>query len=223
MASVDALVQKFRDQMDDNELPYLWSEDRIVDWLDEAQRRFAEITQIFKGTTTLNIVATEAFVALPTDFIEFRTARSVTAGRRISKRNMNELEHTHAEGVYGESLTGDWMTAKGVPSIISLDVQEGDMRLVPIPTADDTLSLYYVRYPKKITASSSKTELTNEDHQRSLVLYARAMAYDDQDADVYDPRKAEQLEGKFEDKVLEYSSRIRNSTRRAGTVKYGGY
>lgn len=225
MSSVDALVQKFRDQMDDNELPYLWEEERIIDWLDEAQRDFARVTHIFKAKTSpaLTITTGDPYVTLPDDFIEFRLARTVTANHRITNMNMNEVENAHISGVYGEELTDDWITATGNPSIILLDVEMGKGRLVPIPTTDDTMEMYYVRYPKKVTASSSKVELTNEDHQRLLVVFARAMAYDDNDSDVYDPRKAEALMAEFNTKTLKYASENRNSTRRAGTVGYGGY
>ena len=223
MASVDALIQKFRDRMGDTELPYLWEEERVVEWFNDAQREFARLTHIFKSSTTLVVTTDEPFVDLPVDFLEFRTARSVTANRRIEKRNMSELEEAYIEGVYGESLTGDWMTAKGVPVIMSLDVEFGKGRLVPIPTTDDTITLYYARYPKDITASSSKTELTDIAHQNLLVTYAQAQAYDDQDSDVYDPKQADKKSSQFVTDSYKYSSQIRNSTRRAGTVKYGGY
>lgn len=222
-SSVDYLVQLFRDRMDDNELPYLWDEDRIIDWFDEAQREFVRITHILKATTTLTVTTDEEFVDLPVDFLEFRTARSVTAGRRISKLNMNELEGAYVEGVYGESLAGDWMTARGVPVIISLDVETAKGRLVPIPSADDTITLYYDKYPKTLTASSSRTELTDPAHQKLLVIYAQAMAYDDQDSDTYDPKQATSKRGEFEASTAKYASQVKNSTRRLGTVRYGGY
>jgi len=221
--SVDGLITLFRDRMEDNETPYLWSDSRIVGWFDEAQREFARVTHIFKDTAQLTVTTDDPYTLLPDDFLEYRTGRSDIQKRNITNRNLNEMESACAADDYGQSIAGNWLDSTGNPTNIILDMIEGKGRLFPIPQTDDTITMFYARYPKKsITVSSSKTELTKPEHQKLLVTYARSLAYDDQDSDVFDPNKADKLMAKFVLDTRIYEAQIKNSTRRAGTVRYGG-
>lgn len=221
--SVDSLIGIFRDRMDDNTLPHLWSDDRIVDWFDEAQREFARVTHIFKDTALLTITADNPYTVMPEDFLEYRTGRSDIQKNNIVNLNLIEANNAAISDDYGRVHVNDWLDSTGAPTTIILDIIEGQGRLVPIPTEDDTITMFYARYPKKsITASSSKTELTNPQHQKLLVIYARAMAYDDQDSDVFDSNQAAKFMQEFLDKLDMYKAQIANSTRRAGVVRYGG-
>lgn len=221
--SVDSLIGIFRDRMDDNELPALWSDDRIVDWFDEAQREFARVTHIFKDTASLAVTADSPYTTMPEDFLEYRTGRSDIQKNNIVNINLNEANSAPISDDYGRVSVSDWMDSTGAPTTIILDIIEGQGRLVPIPVEDDNITMFYSRYPKKtITASSSKTELVNPQHQKLLVTYARAMAYDDQDSDVFDSNQAAKFMQEFLNKLDVYKAQITNSTRRAGTVKYGG-
>lgn len=222
--SVDGLIGLFRDRTDDNTLPQLWGDERIVEWFDEAQREFARITHLFKDTTTLVITADDPYVVVPDEFLEFRTGRIGSSNAKVSNYNMNELEQARSHDVYGDGSVSDWMTATGTPNTIAFDVISGKGRLVPIPDADDTLVMYYTRYPlKSITASSSKTELIKPEHQKSLVVYAMAQAYNDQDSDVFNSKKYDRYIAEFYRDAEKFAMQIKNSTHRAGTVRYGGY
>jgi hypothetical protein len=137
--------------------------------------------------------------------------------------NFNDVDRTAVNGDYGIDLNGDWEALIGSPRLLVLDETTGKGRLVPKPAADDTIKIHYYRYPlKDITQSTSSLELTDTRHQRLLVIYARAKAYGDHDADVYDPKQEASKLVEFHTDLDVITSQISRQTRRAGTVKYGG-
>ena len=222
--TVDDLIDQFRTQMDDNVEPYLWEEDRIVEWIDEAQKIFAEKTHIFKGSESISVLAVDGGdFAMPAYVAETRRAILASSAQPLIVGNFNAIDRASVYSDYGIDLYGDWESLTGTPRLLVLDEKHGYGRLVPKPPADDTIKIHYYRYPlKDITQSSSKLELTDTRHQRLLVVYARAMAYGDHDADVYDPRAEAAKMDEFHTKVDNITAQISRQTRRAGVVKYGG-
>ena len=222
--SVDDLIGQFRTQMDDNVEPFLWDEDRIIEWIDEAQKVFAERTKIFQGSEILTVLAADGGnVTIPSYVLEIRRAKYTGQVRALDILNFNDISRGSLYDDYGINLTDDWEESTGTPRALVPDYKTDAGRLVPKPVADGTMTLYYARYPlKDITASSSKIELTDTRHQRLMVVYARAMAYGDHDADVYDPRAEVAKMDEFHTKVDVITAQIKRKTRRAGTVRYGG-
>ena len=223
--SLDQLISQFRVQMDDNAQPYLWDEDRIVEWIDEAQKVFAERTRIFKGKENIAaLVASDGEVVIPAYVTEIRKAKYVGSALPLELLNFNDVERGALYSDYGLELTGDWEDLTGTPRGLIKDYATGVGRLVPKPTADGSVDIFYYRLPlRDVTSSSSKLELTDTRHQRLMVVYARAMAYGDHDADVYDPKQEAAKLTEFSAKTEEYAAQISRQTRNAGTVKYGGY
>lgn len=222
--SVDDLITQFRTQMDDNVEPYLWDEDRIIEWIDEAQKVFAERTKIFKGSESISVLTADGGdFAMPAYVFETRRAKLASQSLPLEIGNFNAIDRATVYAEYGIDLTGDWETLTGSPRLLVLDEKFGFGRLIPKPSADDTVKLHYYRYPlKDITSSSSALELTDTRHQRLMVVYARAMAYGDHDADVYDPRQEASKLDEFHTKTDVIAAQIQRQTRRAGVVKYGG-
>lgn len=225
--SVDNLVTQFRTQMDDNVEPYLWDEDRIIEWIDEAQKIFAEKTKIFQGSEIINVLAADGGdVTIPSYVVEVRRAKYTGQTAPLEITNFAEISRGALYEDYGVRVTGNWEDAEGTPTYLVLDVETDKGRLVPklaTSAADGTMTIYYARYPlKDVTSSSSKIELTDTRHQRLMVVYARAMAYGDHDADVYDPRQEAAKLEEFHTKVDVIAAQTKRKTRRAGTVRYGG-
>lgn len=222
--TVETLIERFRDQMDDNELPYFWSEDRICELLDEAQREFAIQTGIFKGSTPVAVTTADPYVDIPDETIHVRRALLQGQNRPLSILNMADLDSAWLGDDYGNSGgVSDWETITGTPKVFIIDETTNKGRLSPIPIADGTITLHYTRFPtKSITASSAKPELIDPRHQRSLILYARALAYDDHDVDTYNPARAMEFYAKFRARLEEFSGEITRRQERPRVVRYGG-
>ena len=103
------------------------------------------------------------------------------------------------------------------------DEQTNKARLVPIPTSAETLQLSVIREPlNDIIDDGSTLELVESAHQRSLLMFCKAMAYEKQDADSRDDQRAAKYKGEFYQYCKMVKSRQARKQRRVGTVQYGG-
>lgn len=301
--TLDELVSKFRTEMDDVVQPYLWTDDEIIDFLDEAQTEFAMHTEIFKErSATVAVTADYPYVTLPEGLIRVRRATLETnRSTPLTIRNFNEMDLLMSSDDYGRVIS-NWETEEGIPAFLVLDDTSGEGRLAPIPvgtevpitlitqsnpaivsstghglaTGDtviirdvvgmtevndleftvtvssenlftldginssaytayvssgvfikqniDTIELSYSRLPlKPLTATSQTTELTDRRHQRSLLVFAKARAYNKHDSDIYDPKMSQGLLQQFMAELEKFRIENTKLTRKPGVVRYGGY
>jgi hypothetical protein len=223
--TLDELVSKFRTEMDDVVQPYLWTDDEIIDFLDEAQTEFAMHTEIFKERgVAITVTAANPYVTLPEGLIRVRRATLATnRDTPLGLRNFNEMDTLMSSDDYGRVIS-NWESETGIPAFLVLDDTQGEGRLAPIPDADDSLELSYSRLPlKPLTATSQTTELTDRRHQRSLLVFARARAYNKHDSDMYDPRMSQGLLQQFMTEIERFRIENTKLTRKPGVVRYGGY
>jgi hypothetical protein len=222
--TLDELISKFRTEMDDVVQPYLWSDDEIIDFFDEAQTEFAMRTEIFKERLSgIAITASNPYFDLPDGLVRIRRAKLASATTPLRITNFNEMDQLTSTDDYGR-LISNWETEVGVPQYVVFDDTQGSGRLSPIPATDDTIELSYSRLPlKNLTAASQTTELTDRRHQRTLLLFAKSRAYGKHDSDIYDPRMSQNLLQRFYQDSEQYRLANDKLGRKLGTVRYGGY
>jgi hypothetical protein len=104
------------------------------------------------------------------------------------------------------------------------DMADGKLRLVPIPTADDEAEMLVYRYPlRTITATSVRFEVTDETHQRGLLHWMKKLAYEKQDVESMDLKRASEYELKWEQFIDASKGDIRKRRTKQRAVQYGGY
>lgn len=225
--SPEELVTLFRGQVDDLVEPYLWSDDEVYFYLDQAQRKFARWTHLFQDASTaavtqVAVTAAEPFVVLDSRILEVRRA-SLSDGSKVEVRNQGEMEDVYGELDYGVPMSSKWMTATGKPRYLVMDVEEGKGRLVPIPETDDTLSLFVVRLPlNKVTVDSVVLEVKDDEDQHALLSWMRHLAYLKQDSQTLNPQLSNESVAEFIAYCVDRKSELRNKRRRPGAVRYGG-
>jgi hypothetical protein len=224
---VDDLLGLMRRELSDAEPPYLWSDDDLLQYLDEAQDAFARTTELFTDNTTTSITrvtvtAGEAFVALSPKIHRIRDAWLQTERASIQPANLNELDDLFCSDDYGVVQRGQWRTSTGTPYYIVTDIERDKGRLVPIPVADDTLELSVVRLPLKSVVENNGLELAAPKHQRAVVLYAKGLAYDTADADTQNGTLAAKFMGEGLGLFLDIRDETKRLRRRPGVVAYGG-
>jgi hypothetical protein len=224
------LLERFRREMDDiydedDEAP-LWSNEEIYGYMDDAQKEFARRTRYFPTVDTgIAVTNGSPYVSLPlSKYTDIRKVRLESDGRTVLLRNYIEVEGTELEDDYGTHfLGGHWESLTGTPAILITDMAKDQGRLVPIPTADDTLEVVGWRLPlKDITVSSSKFEVTEDHYIRKFTYGMRALAYEKHDSQTYNEAMAAKFKAKWEDWLDETADQIKHATRRTGTVQYGG-
>ena len=225
---VDELLGLLRRELSDVEAPNLWSDDDLFQYLDEAQEAFARTTELFSDATTTSITqvtvtAGQAFVALSPKIHRIEGDMWLqTAKSTVREANLNELDDVFCTDDYGQILRGSWRTSTGLPKYLVLDIERDKGRLVPIPTANDTLELNVIRLPLKSVVESGGLEVTDRLHQRTLLTYAKGLSYDKNDIDTQDSKLAEQFKGEALLQMFDIRDEQRRKRRRPGVVRYGG-
>lgn len=200
------LVKLFRREVDDQASPYLWKDDDVYHYLDVAQRDFARLTHIFSDATnaevcSVSVLANEKFVDLSPLIIIIRRAKLLSGTRKMTVTSLDKVEFECTGDDYNLFSGGNWESKTGTPKLLLTDVEKDKGRLVPIPTADDTLELMVYRYPlNTVTSASTELEVTDPEHQRILLLGMKAAAYDTHDADVRNETVAADYRTRFEAK-----------------------
>lgn len=224
--TVDRLRELFRAEVEDEVQPYLWSDAEFYEYLNEAQKEFARETDFFKDVSTpaitrLTVTADDPWVALDPRVVEVRRVATTDSPLPLQIANANELDHRYLTGAYGETYASNWDTAKGSPKLAVADLETDKLRLVPIPTSDTTLKLHVVRLPlNDVTGPDSELEISEDSYRRSLLMFAKAMAYEKQDAETYSPEKSASYRADFYNYCSIVKSRQTRKQRRVGTVRY---
>jgi hypothetical protein len=207
------LLALFRSEVFDLELPYLWSDDLIYSYIDEAQKQFCRDTYGIADARsfTLSILAdgTEWYKIDPR-ILKTRDAIDVTSGNPvqivpIEKMTENNMKFDGGAGPLKALISG---------------LEDYTYRAWPVPNTASTVSLRTFRLPNDVVAGDDLE--VNPQHHRYLLYWVKHLAYDVQDTEVYDPKASE----KYKARHVEYCAKAKNEMSRAmhpvGTVIYGG-
>lgn len=223
--SVDRLRELFRAEVEDEVQPYLWSDTEFYEYLDEAQKEFARETDYFKDVSTpeltrLTVTADDPWVPLDPRVVEVRRVSTTDSSLPIQIVNAIELDHKYLSDAYGAAST-NWDTARGTPKLVVADLETDKLRLVPTPVQGTTLKLHIIRLPlEDVEGPESQLEISENSYRRSLLMFAKSMAYMKHDSETYSPEKAATYRADFYNYCGIVKSRQKRKQRRVGTVRY---
>lgn len=212
--TVKQLISRFRLDMDDLNPTYLWSEDEIKDYLDQAQIEFTDEVDVLYGTEEWSYDANEPFVAQPGHVTRLRGAYIEGQSPDLELENYERWKAAHHNS---------WRVDTDVaPKVLITDVEAGKVRLYPIPTSSGTMMVDVYRNPLKRVSDGAELEVTDKQQQLAILLMTRALAYLKQDSEAYDPGESQRLEDKFYAMVDEFKQRVARKRRRNIAITYGG-
>lgn len=189
----DGLIAQFRREADDKVLPYLWSDDDVIAWLDEAEQEAAIRAHLLPEKTDAAIcqVAVTADVAsysLHTSVLDISYARFETAGG-----DKMRLQVVSPDGM--DTIWACWRDAiSDRPRYLIQDEQTAT--LVPTPSESGTLQLEVHRLPLESIESRGAPEIGLA-HHRHLVNWVLFKAFSKPDAETIDPARAAKAEEEF--------------------------
>jgi len=229
------IADLFRSDIEDTDADDpLWTDTEIFGYMDQSIKQFARVTDYFADASTTEIVdipvvATQKFINLDPRITKIRGARLATAGLEVIPRTYADVNQSgygrDAYDNFAFSSPINWENATGTPTIIITDLEKDKGRLVAIPVVNDTLNLFVYRLPLlDITEDSATFEITEVEYQRGLMYYMKYLAYQKNDADVFNEQLSEAafvLATDFMDRVKTALRRQRFSST-VGTVRYGG-
>lgn len=180
------LRARFRSEEKDAVAPYLWSDEDLNAWINDAQEEACRRALLLVDSTTSAALAAygagDIGVALDPSVIYVR--RATLAGNNLPMAP--RVARTMDEEVPG------WENAQAsVPRVFVPDWQTGYLRFWPPAVAAGTVRMTVVRTPLSPMESDSDEPEIRAQYHAYLLDWVRARAYNTQDADTYDPKKAD--------------------------------
>jgi len=236
------LFERFRSDVDDNADPGLWSSNDLEVYLNWALTQLAERALYFFDRTTwasLPVTADDPQLAATSAnklqaIIKVYRARLASTEEDLTVGTMAQVSEAVRKDDYGQ-ISGlsstSWEVSTGTPRVLVTDYyDDGSLRLGPIPTGADTVSLWAFRRPLKYVSyeASGKISIAEAigvshlDHQLALIQGMKAMAYRKSDPEALDLDLAQAEEERFSSKLLEIKAERQRTLRPPGTVRYGG-
>ncbi len=212
------LLDLYRKEMEDTSLPYLWSDEEIFEYANDAQKMFARDTGgIPDGTTAavteIDVTPADDWYALHPSILQIRTASRTDTGRPVEVLNFEDMRERrwYFDGTLG------------LLRAMVIGIERHKVRMWPYPSETMTVSMTVFRLPLvEITSDGDQEFEIDVEHHRHLLHWMRHLGYLKQDSETFDKSKSEEFEGRhlaYCTKVKEEEARKRNKTR---FVRYGG-
>lgn len=206
------LLGLFRAEMRDSVEPYLFADETIYSYINAAQVEFCRLTEGIEDGRSfkLSIVPGTEWYALSKRILKLRKACFTSTGRPVDVVNQERVEQG---GIRFDGRPGP------LKALVA-GIEKGMLRAWPLPNEAAEVALDVFRLPKPVGEGDSLE--IDEQHHMALLYWAKRMAYDTQDADIFDRRKVEEYELRFRDYCARARAEQVRARRQVGSVQYGG-
>lgn len=183
MATLEEIVDHARLRLDDLAEPYLWSDEELIQYLNEAQREACVRAKLIQDKTTaavceIDLLDDEQWYDLHASVDEVYAA--FYNGKKLCR-------------MYEQDLTD--LTRTGVPT--HYIVAGTQIRVYPLNTVAADLKINVYRLPLvDMAANDDVPEIPAEHHYR-LIDWAIRCCYLKRDSDAYDEKRADKHESLF--------------------------
>ena len=189
------LIARFRLQARDDTQPYLWSDDAVTAWLNDAQEQAAIRGRLIHEDANPSVCDIELTPGQHTyplhhALYEIRTARILRAGQRPRGMRLVSPEHL-------DNTRPDWRDDPN-PSCFLIQ-HDTTIRVVGRIEAGERLVMEVYRLPLvSLRHPNDKPEIHRAHHDH-LIQWALHEAFGVPDAESFDARRSEQAEQAFTD------------------------
>lgn len=231
--TLQELAEEFRNQVNDTEQPYLWSDNEVLRYIIDAQDQFVRLTggiadMQTADICTLTLEASNPWTAHSPYILRILSGRLITAERDIEFVQESDLVMLR-EKDYGAELRyrlDD--TEEGEVRFGVLGLHEKQIRWLLVPEEADTcnirvLRLPYPRLPSAWDSVEAADELEiDEWHHINLIPWMKHLAYNKADAETRNDKLAAENKLAF----MQYCTQARNELDRRRyrprVVQYNG-
>lgn len=223
------LYDRFRADIVDTATPYLWSDDEVWAYMNDAYRMFVRLTGGIADFTTEEVVridlltGTDLYETHPS-ILRVMTATLDSDGSEVKVLNATDLPNLFTNNTdYGQVRAMAMKNTPGKVRYFVVGMQRNLAKVIQIPEVDDAILLYVYRLP--LTHITDGTHLMNEievDHHLHLLKWMKHLAYSKQDAETFDKTKAADAELAFRNYCLQAKTEWERYKTKIRTVSYGG-
>lgn len=182
-----------RQALHDKVVDYLWPDETLLGWLNEAQEKAARNARLIRDASTpevcrIDITATKQAYDLDPRVVFVRRVLVASKPVPIRKISYKDLDH-HQAG---------WMGRSGTPDRWCTDLETGKLWFNRKPTAADVATLLVVRMPlEQLTLTTKSCPEIPPAYHRPLHHWVCFRALSDQDSEACDPKAAEKHRAEF--------------------------
>lgn len=207
------LLAVARQELFDLEVPYLWADALLYTYIDDAQKQFCRDTYGIEDARSFKITikadGTEWYAVDPR-ILKIRDAVNAANGKPVDLIAMEKMNEANIrfDGTVGP-----------LKALIT-GMEKGFMRAVPKPNEAAVVELRTFRLPEDVVAGDDFE--IDPQHVLNLLFWVKYRAYNVQDAEARDERKAKDNKADHDAycaKAKVEQSRVR---RPVSTVTYGG-
>lgn len=200
------LVARFRLDVDDDQTPYLWSDDEVWGYLNDAIQKWLGTpgggVRDASTTSIVNLTVTsgDAWLELSPLITKIRSARLASTGRTLPIISFEELFGMDGMANSQFPVSTDDFDLTGPIKALVIGMEDNKLRTVRIPAANDTVKLVVERLSINTHAAADNPQKTIEvdsQYHLDLLFGMKALAYRKQDADTFDKTKADEAEAQF--------------------------
>ncbi len=227
MKDSQELFDRFREDVVDVVKTYLWTEDEVTSYADDAYRMFVRLTggiaDFTSDVTQVPIVTGEELVATDGSILRIMSASLVSDGSDVKVVNSTDLPNLMTTMDYGKRLSFTNKNVPGAVRYIVVGMQKKVAKLINIPQVDDTLALVLYRLPlKHIEDGSHPLDEVETDHHIHLLSWMKHLAYLKQDSETFDKTKSAEAEDTFRKYCALHKAEINRMQAKPRSVAYGG-
>lgn len=224
------LYDTFRSDVVDTARPYLWTDEDVYRYMDAAYRMFVRLTGGIADFTTeevvkLNLITGEDVYSLHPSVLRIMTITLDSTGEEVSVINAADMPTLYnSVNDYGQLRKLSMNNLPGAVRWVVQGMQKNKVKVIQIPMADDSLSMYLYRLPlTHIVDDKHDLGEVDDDHHTYLLDWMKSLAYKKQDAETVDKAKSEKAEADF----TKYCAQVRREWERykhkTRVVGYGGF
>lgn len=192
--TLEDLIRRFRVAARDTATPYLFSDEDVTDWLNDAQEEAAIRGRLIRDDATTSVTRIPLTVGTHTyplheSVYELINVRLVHAsGDEPSELSVQSREWLDANIAY-------WRTPQRPAEFVIQD--DTSIRVVGTFAAGDRIDIECYRTPLELMANDTDEPEIHKSHHVHLIDWALHRAFSIPDVEVFDQKRADQAERKF--------------------------
>jgi hypothetical protein len=192
--TLEQLIEQFRIDADDRVAPYLWSDDDVTRWLNEAQHEACTRALLIKDMDTLAVCQIPVFAGNPA-YALHPSIISITRAAFAPTGQTDEFELHQTDEFELDRTELGWRRRTERPrSYIHNDTK---LRLGCLPDSDGTLHIDVQRGPLRDMSNDLDRPEIAQAHHRHLVNWALFRCFGIPDSELLDKGRAQAAEALF--------------------------
>lgn len=222
----DELYDFFRRDVVDTVQPYLWSDDEVYAYMNDAYYMFVRMTggipDFTSAACTVNAVANQPVANINPAILVIRQASLDPTGDAVKVINAQDMERLSDED-YGVLRQINTSVAKGRVRYIVMGMEQNKVRWVNIPDINYTVKLIVDRLPlTTITDGGQQFDGVAGHHHFHFLQWMRYLAYGKQDAETFDKTRSLAEKQAFEQYCYLAKTEKDRYKHKVRVVAYGG-